>query len=121
ARSLLCMAAYPAFPASSVKELIALAKASPGKIAYGSTGIGNSTNLAFEMISTAAGIKLVHVPYKGAGPALTDVMGGQVPLAFTSIVGALPHVRTGRLKALAVTSKERAPVLPDVPTIGEQG
>ena len=120
-RVTLALAASPSLPASSVKELIALAKASPGKLTYGSTGIGNVTHLAGEMLKSAAGIDLVHVPYKGAGPQLIDVMSGNVSIGFTSLTGAIPHVRAGKLKGLVVTSKQRHSAAPDIPTVAEVG
>ena len=120
-RVTLALAASPSLPASSVKELIALAKASPGKISYGSTGIGNVTHLAGEMLKSLAGIDLIHVPYKGAGPQLVDVMSGNVGIGFTSLVGAIPHVRSGKLKGLVVTSKQRSSAAPDIPTVSEVG
>jgi tripartite-type tricarboxylate transporter receptor subunit TctC len=120
-RVTLALAASPALAASSVKELIALTKASPGKISYGSTGIGNVTHLAGEMLKSLAGIDLIHVPYKGAGPQLVDVMSGNVGIGFTSLVGAIPHVRSGKLKGLVVTSKQRASAAPDIPTVAEVG
>jgi tripartite-type tricarboxylate transporter receptor subunit TctC len=120
-KTTLTLVANPSFPANSVKELIAIAKASPGKISYGSTGVGNVTHLSIEMLQAQHGVKLIHVPYKGAGPATIDVVGGQVPLAVVSVAGALPHVRAGRLKALFVSSKQRVAVMPDVPTVAEVG
>lgn len=120
-RVTLALAASPSLPASSVKKLIALAKASPGKLSYGSTGVGNVTHLAGEMLKTLGGIELTHVPYKGAGPQLIDVMSGNVAVGFVSLTGALPHVRAGRLKALVVTSKKRSSAAPDIPTVSEVG
>lgn len=120
-RVTLALAASASLPANSVKELIALAKASPGKLSYGSTGIGNVTHLAGEMLNTLGGVDLVHVPYKGAGPQLIDVMGGNVAVGFVSLTAAIPHVRTGRLKALVVTSKQRMSAAPDIPTVSEVG
>ena len=120
-RVTLALVANSSLPANSVKELIALAKASPGKLSYGSTGIGNVTHLAGEMLKTIAGIDMVHVPYKGAGPQLIDVMGGNVAVGFVSLTGAIPHVRGGRLKALVVTSKQRSSAAPDIPTVSEVG
>jgi tripartite-type tricarboxylate transporter receptor subunit TctC len=120
-RVTLALAASPSLPANSVKELIALAKASPGKISYGSTGIGNVTHLAGEMLKSLAGVDLVHVPYKGAGPQLIDVMSGNVSIGFTSLTGAIPHVRAGKLKGLVVTSKQRSSAAPDIPTVAEVG
>jgi len=120
-RVTLALAAGPALPANSVKELIALAKGSPGKLSYGSTGIGNVTHLAGEMLKSLSGIDLVHVPYKGAGPQLIDVMSGNVAVGFVSLTAAIPHVRGGRLKAFVVTSKQRASAAPDIPTVAEVG
>jgi tripartite-type tricarboxylate transporter receptor subunit TctC len=115
------LAASASLPANSITELIALAKASPGKFSYGSTGMGSVTHLAGEMLKSLAGIELVHVPYKGAGPQLIDVMSGNVAIGFTSLTGAIPHVRSGKLKALVVTSKQRSSAAPDVPTVAEVG
>jgi tripartite-type tricarboxylate transporter receptor subunit TctC len=120
-RVTLALTAGPSLPASSVKELIALAKASPGKLSYGSTGIGGVTHLAGEMLKSAAGIELIHVPYKGAGPQLVDVMSGNVTVGFTSLTATIPHVRSGRLKLLMVTSKKRSSAAPDTPTVAEVG
>ena len=113
--------ANPSFQAHSVKELIALAKSQPGKIAIASGGTGATTHLAAELLQSRAGIKLNHVPYKGAGPALTDVVGGQVPLTFTSMATAAPFAKSGRLRILGVTSGKRLAAFPDVPTFEESG
>ena len=113
--------ANPSFQAHSVKELIALAKSQPGKIAIASGGTGATTHLAAELLQSRAGIKLNHVPYKGAGPALTDVVGGQVPLTFTSMATAAPFAKSGRLRILGVTSGKRLASFPDVPTFEESG
>ena len=120
-RVTLALAAGPSLPANSVKELIALAKTSPGKLSYGSTGIGNVTHLAGEMLKSLGGVDLVHVPYRGAGPQLIDVMSGNVSVGFVSLPAAIPHMRAGRLKVLAVTSKQRSSAVPDVPTVSEVG
>ena len=120
-RVTLALAAGASLPANSVKELVDLAKASPGKLTYGSTGIGNVTHLAGEMLKTLKGIDLVHVPYKGAGPQTIDVISGNVSVGFTSLTAAVPHVRAGRMKALMVTSRERKSAAPDVPTVAEAG
>jgi tripartite-type tricarboxylate transporter receptor subunit TctC len=117
----LALVANSSLPANSVKELIALAKSSPGKLSYGSTGIGNVTHLAGEMLKSLSGVDLIHVPYKGAGPQLVDVIGGNVSVGFTSLTAAIPHVRSGRLKALVVTSKHRSNAAPDIPTVAEAG
>ena len=111
----------PSFPAKSVKDLVALAKASPGKIAYASPGTGNPNHIAGELFKSLAGVDLVHVPYKGAGPVMTDVIGGHVPVAFVTLAAALPQLRAGKLKSLAITSDRRWSALPDVPTMHEAG
>ncbi len=111
----------PSFKASSVQEVINAAKAQPGKITYASAGNGTSIHLAAEMFASIAGVELVHVPYKGSGPALTDLLGGQVDLMFDSITSAGPHVRSGKLHALAVTTAKRSQAFPKVPTIAEAG
>jgi tripartite-type tricarboxylate transporter receptor subunit TctC len=111
----------PAFPAQSVKELITVAKAHPGKYNYGSAGTGSTMYLIAELFKAQAGIDLVHVAYKGGGPALTDVMGGQIPLCFLSTVASLPHVKAGRVRAIGISGRSRTAVVPDVPTIAESG
>ena len=111
----------PDFPPSNLKELIAAAKAKPGELSFASSGNGSSTHLGGEMINTVAGIKTIHVPYEGSGPGLTDVMGGQTTYMVDTMISAMPFVTTGKLKALAVTGKKRSPVLPNVPTVAEQG
>ncbi|HYC48434.1 MAG TPA: tripartite tricarboxylate transporter substrate binding protein [Burkholderiales bacterium] len=113
--------AHPSLKAENVKEFIALAKAQPGKIAIASGGTGATTHLAAELLQSHAGIKLNHVPYKGAGPALTDVVAGQVPATFTSMATAAPFAKSGRVRILGVTSTKRLPAFPDVPTFSESG
>jgi len=108
-------------PAKNLKEFVAQAKAKQGKMSYGSSGNGASTHLAVEMLNQRAGIQTIHVPYKGSGPALTDLMGGQIDFMIDTMLSAMPFVTSGKLKALATTGKTRSPVLPDVPTIAEQG
>jgi tripartite-type tricarboxylate transporter receptor subunit TctC len=120
-RTTLALIANPSFPAASLKELIALARSSPGRISYGSPGIGNANHLAGELLKSMTGVELVHVPYKGAAPVMMSVMGGQVPIAFVTVTAALPHVRAGKLKALVVTSKRRSSAMPDIPTVSEAG
>jgi tripartite-type tricarboxylate transporter receptor subunit TctC len=115
----LILVVNPAVEAQSVADLIALAKERPGTLNVASSGNGQSTHLAAEMFNAMAGIKLTHVPYKGSAPAITDVMAGHVQLMFDTVMSALPHVQAGKLRALAVSSAERAPVAPDVPTIAE--
>ena len=111
----------PALPVNSVQELIAYAKANPGKLNFASSGNGTSIHLSGELFKTMAGVQITHVPYKGSAPALQDLVGGQVQLMFDNLPSALALIKGGRLKALAVTSKERAPALPDVPTMAESG
>lgn len=106
-------------PVTNVKELIALAKAQPGKINFASTGIGTSSHLGGELLKTMAGIEIVHVPYKGGGHALQDLLAGNVQMAIAGLSVYLPHIKAGSLRALAMASSERSPLLPDVPTIGE--
>jgi tripartite-type tricarboxylate transporter receptor subunit TctC len=120
-RTPMILIASPSFPANSVKDLIALAKATPGKISYGSPGTGNPNHLAGELFKSLAGVDLVHVAYKGAGPVMVDVIGGHLPIAFVTLAAALPQVRTGKLKALAITSDRRWSALHDVPTMSEAG
>jgi tripartite-type tricarboxylate transporter receptor subunit TctC len=115
----LMMASHPALPAKSVKELIAFAKASPGKVNYGSGGSGASTHLAMELFKSMAGVDLVHIPYKGVGPMITDMLAGQVRLTISSAVPLSPQVRSGKLRALAVTSPKRSPSFPELPAIAE--
>ena len=112
---------HPANPVSSIKDLIAKIKAEPGKIAFASSGNGSAQHLAAELFRQRAGLDMVHVPYKGGGPALIDVMGGQVPLYFGNMASALPHVKNGKLKALAITGSKRSAAAPDLPTVAESG
>lgn len=117
----LVLVTRPDFPANNLKELVAAAKAKPGELSFASSGNGSSTHLGGEMLNSAAGIKTIHVPYKGSGPGLTDVMGGQTTYMVDTMISATPFVTSGKLKALAVTGKKRSPVLPNVPTVAEQG
>jgi tripartite-type tricarboxylate transporter receptor subunit TctC len=112
---------HPSVPAASIPALIALARAKPGQLNYGSAGSGNSTHLAAELFKMMAGVNLVHVPYKGTPQMLTELLAGQIQMSFTSLVSALPHIKQGRLRALAVTSLQRAASLPELPTISESG
>ncbi len=112
---------HPSLPVKSVKELTALARAKPGQLNFASAGSGNATHLAGELFKSLARVNLVHVPYKGSGPALTDLVGGQVQLMFCNLTAALPHVKTGRLRALAVTGERRAAAAPELPTVIEAG
>ncbi|MEP9379975.1 tripartite tricarboxylate transporter substrate binding protein [Aquabacter sp. CN5-332] len=109
------------FPAKNVQELVAQAKAKPGAVTYGSYGIGGANHLVALMFEKAAGIKMLHVPYRGTAPAVTDLIGGQLNLVFSDPFSALPNVRSGKLRALAVTGKDRSPVAPEVPTVAESG
>ena len=115
------LVANPDFPPKNMTEFVALAKANPGKFSHASSGSGSSGHLAFKMLEIASGISLVHIPYKGGGPAITDVIGGQVPILFINQDNALPHVQAGKLRALAVASAERNPAYPGVPTVAESG
>jgi len=111
----------PAVPASNLKEFIALAKAKPGSITYGSAGVGQSNHLSGELLQQKAGIKLVHVPYRGSAQALTDVIGGQVSAMFVDALSAEPYVKAGKLKLIAATGMSRSPAYPDYPTLNESG
>ncbi len=110
---------HPSLPARTVKELIALARAKPGEINFASSGHGTPAHLAGELFNSMAGVKLVHIPYKGAAPALADLLGGQVQIMFSTMPPALPHVKDGKLRALAVTSRKRSPATPELPTMDE--
>src|SRR5688572_18138884 len=112
---------HPSVPAKTFKELIAYAKANPGKLNFSSPGSGSGAHLAGELLNVEAGIKAVHVPYKGMAPAVTDLVGGQVQMMFAGISTALPHIRAGKLVPLAIASPKRSPQLPDVPTVAESG
>jgi tripartite-type tricarboxylate transporter receptor subunit TctC len=113
------MAVNPTVPAKTVPEFIAYAKTSPGKINYASAGTGTSTHLTGEMFKLMAGVDMVHVPYRGGGPAFNDLLGGQVQVMFPTTVGSIEYIRAGRLRALAVTAATRSDALPDIPTLAE--
>jgi tripartite-type tricarboxylate transporter receptor subunit TctC len=112
---------HPSLPAKSVKELLALAKARPGQIAYSSSGNGSGGHLAIELLNSMAGIRMLHVPYKGGGPALMDLIAGQVQVLFATQLASWPHVQSGRVRALAVSTAKRPASVPDLPTVSEAG
>ena len=115
------IAVHPSVKATTIQELIALAKSQPGKLSYASVGTGSPSHIAGELFKLKTGIDMVHIPYKGGGPAVTDAIGGQVPVLFVSMPAAWQHVKSGRLRALAVTSDKRSVVAPDLPTLAEAG
>jgi tripartite-type tricarboxylate transporter receptor subunit TctC len=112
---------HPSLPVRNVKELVALAKRTPGQLNYASTGAGQSTHLSMELFKTMAAVKITHVPYKGSAPAVTDLLGGHVSLMFDNMPSALPHVKAGKLRALAVSTLKRSAVAPEIPTVAESG
>jgi tripartite-type tricarboxylate transporter receptor subunit TctC len=114
------LAVHPDLPVKSVKELVALAKQKPGELQYASAGVGSFQHLGGELFKLVAGVGIMHVPFKGGGPAMIDVMGGHTKLVFSSLVQTTPHIRSGKLKALGVGGAKRSPVLPDVPAISEE-
>ncbi len=115
------LVAHPGFAARTVSEVVAAAKREPGKLSFASTGAGSAQHMTGELFKSRAGIDIVHIPYKGTGPGITDLVGGQVPLMFDSVAATLPYIKSGRVKAIAVTTLNRVPQLPDVPTIAESG
>ena len=115
------LSVHPSLPAKNLQELIALAKARPGQLNYASSGLGSSNMMAGELLKLMAGVNIVHVPYKGNSPALTDTIGGQVEMIFSGVPALLPHIKSGRLRAIAIGSLKRFPALPDVPTIDASG
>ncbi len=121
ARAPNALVAHPSFPAGSVKELIVLARSQPGRINYGSGGNGSTPHLAGALFASMTGIALTHIPYKGTAPAMADLIGGQVQIAFLGIPTVLPHVKSGKLRVLAVTGRRRSPELPGVSTVDEAG
>ncbi len=110
---------HPSLAVKTVADLVALARAKPAALNYPSAGLGSSSHLAGELFDNIAGVKMVHIPYKGGGPALTDLLGGQMQLMFATMPAAMPHVRSGKLRAIAVTSARRSPAMPELPTVGE--
>jgi tripartite-type tricarboxylate transporter receptor subunit TctC len=117
----LVLVVHPSLPARSTKEFVAFAKSRPGQLNVGNSGTGSLPHLTAELFAHLSGIKLVHIPYKGPGAALTDVLGGQVPAYFMNVIGALPLVKSNKLRALGVSSAERSPIAPDLPAIAEAG
>jgi tripartite-type tricarboxylate transporter receptor subunit TctC len=117
----LIMCAHPSLPANSIQELITLAKAKPGVLNFASSGIGAAAHLTMELFKARVGVNMVHVPYKGTSPALTDLIGGRVNVMFDTVGALMPHVRAGTIKALVVTARERMPAAPEVPTMAESG
>jgi tripartite-type tricarboxylate transporter receptor subunit TctC len=117
----LVLAAHPSIPVKNVKELVALAKSRPGQLSYGSAGVGSSGHLAGALFDTLTGTTMVHIPYKGTSIVISDLIGGQLSLTFGTSLPVIPHVRTGRLRALATTGAARSPALPDLPTVAESG
>ena len=115
------LAVHPAVPASNLKEWIALGRKDPKALQYATGGVGSPGHFAGALLQSVGKLELTHVPYRGAGPAMADVMGGQVPAVLGTLSGILPHIKSGKLKAIAVTSKQRSPLTPDVPTIAESG
>ncbi len=121
AASPLVVTQHPSFPPRSIKELIAFLKAHPDTVNYGSSGNGSPPHLATELFKYMTGTRMMHIPYKGAGPAAIDVIAGQIPVYFMNALQAVPHIRGGRLRALAVTSEQRFPALPEIPSIAQAG
>jgi tripartite-type tricarboxylate transporter receptor subunit TctC len=117
----LTLVVHPSLPAKSVKELVAFARARPGEINFGSSGAGTLPHLSAELFNSMSGVKMVHIPYKGAGAAVTDVMAGRVPVYFMNILQSLSLIKAGKLRALGVTTPERTPIAPDIPSIAEAG
>jgi tripartite-type tricarboxylate transporter receptor subunit TctC len=115
------LALHPSVPAKNLREFVALAKQNPGKMAFSSSGSGGSPHLAGELLKMRGNIDLIHVPYKGAAPAMSDLLGGQVQLSFQTALSAIPHLKSGKLNVIAVASKKRMGILPNVPTMAEAG
>ena len=117
----LILVVHPSLPAKSVKELISIAKAQPGQLTFASSGVGSATHMTAELFRLMAGVDIVHIPYKGSGQSLIDVISGEVAIAFDQITSSLPQVEAGKLRALAVTSAKRFPSVPKLPTVAEAG
>ncbi len=121
AQTPLLVVVHPSLPVKTIPQLIALAKSGPGRLTYASGGIGGSAHLATELFRSLTQVDMVHVPYKGTGATITDLIGGQVPLCFCTLPSVFPHVKSGRLRAVAVTTASRSPAAPDIPTVAEAG
>jgi tripartite-type tricarboxylate transporter receptor subunit TctC len=121
ARSPYLLVAHPSFPARSVRELMAVAKANPGQVNFASSGTASLPHLAGELFQIMSGVKMNHIPYKGGTPATSDTLAGQVPIIFNNMLNAVPHVKSGKMRALGVTGLQRTPILPQVPTVSESG
>ena len=121
ATSAFVVSVNPSVKAQSIRELVALAKASPGSLTFGSSGTGGAPQLAGELFKSQAGVNLLHVPYKGLGPAITDLLGGQIQVVFADVGLVTAHLKAGRLRGLAITSGSRSSMLPDLPTVSESG
>jgi tripartite-type tricarboxylate transporter receptor subunit TctC len=117
----LILIVHPSLPVRTVKDLVAVAKARPGQLSYASSGVGSATHMTAELFRMMAGVDIVHIPYKGSGQAMADLIGGQVGVAFDQITSSLPQVQSGKLRALAVTSAKRFPSVPDLPSVAEAG
>ncbi len=117
----LILVAHPSFPPKTIKELVEYSKKQPNGVSYGTSGVGGTPHIAGELLKMKTGANLTHIPYKGGGQAMTDALGGNVPLVYTAVAGAIPHVKAGRLVPIAVSSAKRSPSLPDVPTFIESG
>jgi tripartite-type tricarboxylate transporter receptor subunit TctC len=113
--------AHPSVPANSLAELLKLARTQPGKLSYGTSGVAGAGHMAAELLQIAAQVQMVHIVYKGGGPAMTDLLGGHVPVLFASMATAVPHIKSGKIKGLAVTTSSRVPAIADVPTVAEVG
>ncbi|HKA39644.1 MAG TPA: tripartite tricarboxylate transporter substrate-binding protein, partial [Burkholderiales bacterium] len=112
---------HPSLPVKTVKELVALARARPGQLNYPSAGVGSSSHLAGELLAILTGIRIVHIPYKGGGPAMIDTISGEMQMMFATMPAAMPHVKSGRVRPVAVTTTQRSPTLPELPTVSETG
>lgn len=119
--AILILVSHPGVPAKTLKEVIALSKSQSGGLSYGTSGTGGTPHIAGELLKQRTGANLTHIPYKGGGQAMTDLLGGTIPLVYTAVAGAIQHVKSGKLHAVAVSSAQRAPSLPDVPTFIESG